>query len=87
MMGQAVNFAVKTLQQSIVDKFLTGLCVKTKVLSKLVPFIRTGNILLLLAQVGCIFWNGCRKVRMGKSLVALSQEGVSLDGFAQPGAD
>ena len=45
-----------------------------------------GNILLLLAQVGCIFWNGCRRGRVEKSPVALSQEGASLDGFALPGA-
>jgi hypothetical protein len=58
-----------------------------KVLYKPVPFILMGNILLLLAQVGCIFWNGCRRGRVRKSPVALSQEGVSLDGFALLGAE
>src|SRR5205807_7230193 len=54
----------------------------SKVLYKPVPFILMGNILLLLAQVGCIFWNGCHRGRVEKSLVALSQEGASLNGFA-----
>ena len=46
-----------------------------------------GKHLVAAGASGVYFWNGCRRGRVGKSLVALSQEGVSLDGFALLGAE
>ena len=46
-----------------------------------------GKHLVAAGASGVYLWNGCRRRRVEKSLVALSQEGVSLDGSALPGAE